>query len=1495
MAPKSAAKRRAAAAAAAAAKEVLQDKDSRSTRTSTESAGLPTISTHNTSKEFDNENNIEAADNPDTRDTSPTTSSAGSASISNSSSESLGSTESEGVDTRSRASRKKNQKRREAAKRSKATTAAIAAEEVTATRDATPTTRDATPTTLLTQDEKALFEKTLAEEVDEGESFRGQQQPQRCLDETENESNKQQFDSVTDNVIADPDRFYSSNNSANISLPPLNSTNPVQEQEQHNAGIEPLLVNAPRSQPSPPHTLSESTIAKHLGLDNYDSMTTTVDSPPLTKRYSISHISLLDSNQESDSVTHETTAIPEIQPRRPAASSAPVVHDFPPLEDEIFPAMESEILPATDATTAPKTTEIGSETQFELVNKDEDDNEMTTRAMSVEPNQFHSWSVSTERIVMGAIQCLTESKDMELSYVSLLSAITVLNNRHGKENHEEANGDRDLKRGVVVPLGAEDPLGKLFAQLLGIMMRIEVAEDLAKETMRQGVISPDLLYFRLYMAVENAGFQLQDEVHYRLAQFFFDRQNTEDALHCLTHIELTRWTSPIYRLAISCHLFSTPRHLHEAEILLDQYLAHNKAQSSSSPPSSSSSSRPRRGSRSSCDQDREQLNKSLIQTWFKQQLDTSKWDEIKTQYERRRVRLLDAPSNIERFSASMMDKDYLLSGGVGGVSDGLGHKRGGSSVSRASIVADHGSVASGSSESLAAGGIDTTTTPTIAVEPSVAPPKRSSFSLFSAFRSSKATPPLAPPSVPSIQTRAVNDMYRHQPAPPSSASTVQVNRHLSILDNGMLEECVNHKQFEYGWSIYERMGPLLEDKDTAKILMRLCKRAFLGHGGLGPNLPGSPNVLAKDVYFEDEVVGNQTRVNERGEQTGSGRSDRKAVHEDPEIWEARAWVIYNKAMMNPFFLNSTSNPSNSPTSQTLSPGVTANGGSGALTSPISTMAGTTALSVFLHNILTVAINSQEQSSRYLKAFRIYSTMRNDPLNQYQSQLRDPFVMTCMIKAIYDTVLILVRAQDQQRLLQQQQLTSGQQQRASVTSLAPNQQQQKPPQMTIGPLIDLAFEIYADMRNVGPIRHLPRLSALAPSTPAPKTPQTASQASTMAAGSGGGSGSGSNMSIFFQLSSRTPASTSAAVDLSACGVTAPSSAVSAVPSSNTAMGSSRTTTLSTIALTSPSSSSSPSNSNNNNTLPCILQDLNPTFLNPNIQARRLPSELYLALLHLCIQVPLSGVNVSSQVVKTIVADMISSRPGQQPANLDRHLAAALQFYHDRWMCRTQELKGRKKCQSSSGGSFGCAEVCDGPGESKVSGGEEGVEGELEEVDLEAESSGDEEEEEEYEIEEGGCIFHGWMYRSEEYVLKHMASLTSSNCSSSSDLSSSSNTNNYNTTIDADGSTLSPTDDDNNKDSPLEVAKYDEDLDELDRYLDEKKSGYFGSHHSNSDGGREGASSSEASAANSWMDELDHDTCNGRFYWDMWSREDPMLLEIRFSRRRARMLWRHVSEL
>lgn len=90
--------------------------------------------------------------------------------------------------------------------------------------------------------------------------------------------------------------------------------------------------------------------------------------------------------------------------------------------------------------------------------------------------------------------------------------------------------------------------------------------------------------------------------------------------------------------------------------------------------------------------------------------------------------------------------------------------------------------------------------------------------------------------------------------PPNISMDSRVNRRLTVLDNSMLEECVDRRQFEYDWKIYEGMGHMLEDKGTVKIVMKLCKRALLSRGGPGANLPESPNLSAKDIRFEDEIL-----------------------------------------------------------------------------------------------------------------------------------------------------------------------------------------------------------------------------------------------------------------------------------------------------------------------------------------------------------------------------------------------------------------------------------------------------------------------------------------------------------------------------------------------------------------------------------------------------------------------------------------------------------------
>lgn len=267
---------------------------------------------------------------------------------------------------------------------------------------------------------------------------------------------------------------------------------------------------------------SEPTTADLLGLDNIVPTNDALLTPPSTmNKLDITHTSLLDTNQEPSVTEHDPSIMPGMQPRRPAPAAAEA-HDFPPLESEveIFPSPTT--LKGSGAVVAAET-EIGTETQIEA---NENGDEETTET-AVEHNQFHSWSSASERVVMGAIRCLTETKDMELSYVSLLSAITILNSRHTDNNdHERVDGGEPtvvVLEGVsevAAAIGAEDPVEKLYTQLLGIMTRPNVVEDLDKETMRQGAISPDALYIRLYKAILNAGYRLQ--VRFRPFLFCFE-------------------------------------------------------------------------------------------------------------------------------------------------------------------------------------------------------------------------------------------------------------------------------------------------------------------------------------------------------------------------------------------------------------------------------------------------------------------------------------------------------------------------------------------------------------------------------------------------------------------------------------------------------------------------------------------------------------------------------------------------------------------------------------------------------------------------------------------------------------------------------------------------------------------------------------------------------------------------------------------------------------
>ncbi|KFH69075.1 hypothetical protein MVEG_05877 [Podila verticillata NRRL 6337] len=742
-----------------------------------------------------------------------------------------------------------------------------------------------------------------------------------------------------------------------------------------------------------------------------------------------------------------------------------------------------------------------------------------------------SWDVASETVATVAIQCLTRDKDMELSYVALLSAVTVL--------------QRDKSASQPSTEEAKERVAGMYDQLFSIMCG-DVFDSLDKETARQGAMAPEALYTLLYNAVLEAGYQLKLETHLLIAKYLIHHKKTEEARGCIARISEKQWTGPVYRAAIVCFLSSKPRQLQEAESVLENYIDYQE--------------------RSANLQNIDQATRN----WFKLQLDASKWEDIKIQYERRRARLVEAPGNIDRFAQSEENKAKSSQEQQGSPQKQFKHERSASAASPVSspspshhrspsaqlsspsghqrTLSGHQRTPSGAMPSWPSGASATLNASSIP-----APVAKGPFSFLSSLK---------------FTAKDTNTTKSDTSALPSR---IHSNRHLTVLDNGMLEDCIRHKEFEYGWKhIYERMGASLEDSETSRIVMRMCRQAFMGHSGTSQL--GSPNIN-KGVAFRHEIH--------------EGISDEeKPRRRDPEVWEARAWAVYNKAMVNPHTFTAS-------------------------TQSTSTTNTTSSTALFFHDILTVATCSPETSSRFLKAFKVYSTLRSDPQNQ--QLLRDPFVMSFMIKAVYDAIIVVVNNPEQLPPA-----SSFKRHHRRSSSLSLNRSQP----MTLGPLMDLAFEIYADMRNVGSIRHLPSLINLAPVSPT-------------------GRHSRRNSALFGS----------------------PAPAVQPTPSIASS------TSEDSEEKADSTSSDSPRPSFTALTMPAF-QDLNPN-LKPNPQAKRLPTEVYLALLHLCIQLPVF--RMSSQVVKTVLDDMKSSSARQSTVNLDRHLGAALQQYHDIWICAEAENK------------------------------------------------------------------------------------------------------------------------------------------------------------------------------------------------------------------------------
>ncbi|KAF9991945.1 hypothetical protein BGZ65_012896, partial [Modicella reniformis] len=153
-----------------------------------------------------------------------------------------------------------------------------------------------------------------------------------------------------------------------------------------------------------------------------------------------------------------------------------------------------------------------------------------------------SWEAASQRVATLTLQCLSKDKDMEMSYVSILSAMTVLQSKE-----DQSHGPDDPLQHVNRELS--DPrreTAKMYSRILKIMCRSSVADELGKETLRQGIMSPEGLYTQFYGSIQQAAYDLEDGAHLAMAQYWAEHRKIDEAQDCLARIDQAAWTGPIY-------------------------------------------------------------------------------------------------------------------------------------------------------------------------------------------------------------------------------------------------------------------------------------------------------------------------------------------------------------------------------------------------------------------------------------------------------------------------------------------------------------------------------------------------------------------------------------------------------------------------------------------------------------------------------------------------------------------------------------------------------------------------------------------------------------------------------------------------------------------------------------------------------------------------------------------------------------------------------------
>lgn len=275
---------------------------------------------------------------------------------------------------------------------------------------------------------------------------------------------------------------------------------------------ESVQLSLEHTEPSLPAPQNESTVIEDL---NKQEATLTVDNSKETAPDTLPTVieeSDLDFATDTETAPVAAVSVPltlqEENVRASSASAGAIDKSIIKVEDEATP---TELMTTTTAqidqqssADAPLKIEHEPAEPSAIVSSTNNNSNGNTSCTDPQPS-LSPWDVANERVAAVALQCLTKDKDTELSYVAILSAITVL---QSKEDQQPDFEDMDQ------PLSAEMKAYKTkvaasYSQILDILCKPEVADGLGKETLRQGVMAPEELYAQFYGSIEQAGYDLQ--------------------------------------------------------------------------------------------------------------------------------------------------------------------------------------------------------------------------------------------------------------------------------------------------------------------------------------------------------------------------------------------------------------------------------------------------------------------------------------------------------------------------------------------------------------------------------------------------------------------------------------------------------------------------------------------------------------------------------------------------------------------------------------------------------------------------------------------------------------------------------------------------------------------------------------------------------------------------------------------------------------------------